>query len=156
MRSFAQGVRDGFTCFRYNNTVTNTPTQYGHGYIIKYGVNIRIVVFAMQLDETYTSYSYDSGTSWTNWDSYASSSNFKRYSFNGTPDSDGVIITDCPLSTHIPIAAYQLNREGWIINFVQNNNKSTSYWCARITGANASSGNFSAYVAAITRSLLTT
>ena len=74
---------------------------------------------------------------------------FKRYSYNGTPDANGYITTDIPLSTYIPIAAYNSNRDGWTFTFVRDSNKSSTYWVLYIRGATASSGTFSGNIVAI-------
>lgn len=71
---------------------------------------------------------------------------FSRFSFSGTPDSDGDIITDVPISTHIPIQAYNVSRNGWTFSFTINNLKSTTYWYIRVNGN--SSGTYSGYILA--------
>jgi len=72
------------------------------------------------------------------------------YSFDGTPDSDGLIVTDLRLSSGFyPITVINPSRQGWVYLFARYNNVSTTYWCVRVLNANASSGNFSGTIVAV-------
>lgn len=67
LKTFASSAGEGFTCFRYNNNVTNTPCDYGHGYLIKYGQNCRFEVYDMITINIFTAYSRDNGNTWSDW-----------------------------------------------------------------------------------------
>ena len=76
---------------------------------------------------------------------------YKNFSFDGTPNSNGWVITNVPLDTYIPIAVYDANRDGWDFVFSKYVQKSTVYWCVHILNATSSSGNFKGDIVAIQR-----
>jgi len=69
--------------------------------------------------------------------------------FNGTPDSNGVIITDVPLATYTPlnIVPLSVSRIGWEYSFVCDINKSSTYWYIKLSGT--PSGTYSGRIVAI-------
>ena len=71
------------------------------------------------------------------------------FTFNGTPDSDGVIITDVPLATYTPlnIVPSSASRIGWGYSFISDINKSSTYWYIKPSGT--PSGTYSGRIVAI-------
>lgn len=103
LKTWAVNTSEGFTCFRYNNSVTDTPCEYGHGYIVHYGQNIRIVVFNMTGDQQYTAYSSNSGSSWSSWQELATKQN--------------TTYTQLAYTTKIPSSATTYNLSESFMNF---------------------------------------
>ena len=73
----------------------------------------------------------------------------KDFTFNGTPTTTGVIITNVPVDGWCPIASYAQSRSGWVYDFVRNENVSRTYWCVKIPDATTTSGSFSGSIIAI-------
>ena len=73
----------------------------------------------------------------------------KDFYFNGTPDSDGAIITDVPLATYTPlnIVPSSVSRIGWGYSFISDINKSSTYWYIKPSGT--PSGTYSGRIVAI-------
>ena len=72
------------------------------------------------------------------------------YSFDGTPDDNGFIVTNLPLSSNFyPIAAIRPSRQGWVYFFTRYNNLSSTYWCVCVRNATPGSGNFSGTIVAV-------
>ena len=92
LKTWAVSTSEGFTCFRYNDSVTDTPCSYGHGYVVHYGQNIRIVVFNMTDIAEFSAYSNNTGSSWSNWEMLALNSKITtKTAITITPASNVVI-----------------------------------------------------------------
>lgn len=92
-------AQEGFTCFRYNATVTDVPCTYGQGYCVKYNNNLRIVVFDMASTAQYTCYRQANSSTWSNWialNDYAKlDGNSTGTILNGTAIETGASYTRC-------------------------------------------------------------
>ena len=66
---FATSASEGLTCFRYNNSVTDTPSEYGHGILVKYGQNLRFMIFDMVQIKVYTA--FKKTQSWSAWKEFS-------------------------------------------------------------------------------------
>ncbi len=72
------------------------------------------------------------------------------YGFEGTPDSNRQLVTNCPLS-YYPFCVINPTRAGWLYAFTYNINLSTQYWCIQILSTSTPSGTFKGDIVAIKR-----
>lgn len=102
-------------------------------------------------------YYSSSSTVWGNWEGYALNSKFVEFSFSGTADSTGRIVTNCPLDGYSPVGMKTDTRSGWIYTFYKDNTVSTTYWIVYISSPNGTgpSGDYSATFLAIKADLAT-
>lgn len=64
-----------------------------------------------------------------------------KFSFNGNVDSDGDLITNCPINSYVPSSCCtSTSRTGWIYEFHTNTNKSENYWYVNIRDASGTIG----------------
>lgn len=77
----------------------------------------------------------------------------KSYSFDGTPDSNGTLITTVPRNGWVPVDvdSETLIRSGWIYQFYTDDQRSLWYWYVKITSPSGSSpsGSFKGNVVAL-------
>lgn len=74
---------------------------------------------------------------------------YKQFSFDGTPDANGMIVTTCPLADYIPMTVFNPARDGWYYEFVKYTAVSSTYWLVKVFNANAESGVFGGKILAI-------
>lgn len=74
---------------------------------------------------------------------------YKQFSFDGTPDANGMIVTTCPLADYIPMTVFNPARDGWYYEFVKYTAVSSTYWLVKVFNANTESGVFGGKILAI-------
>lgn len=74
---------------------------------------------------------------------------YKQFSFDGTPDANGMIVTTCPLADYIPMTVFNPSRDGWYYEFVKYTTVSSTYWLVKVFNSNTESGVFGGKILAI-------
>lgn len=88
---------------------------------------------------------------WSSWQKLAKKSDiYEIYTFSGTVDNTGCVVTNVPLQDRVPINILNANRYGWIFNFRWDTIYSNTYWTLQVTHPTSTpSGTFGGEIVAL-------
>lgn len=76
-----------------------------------------------------------------------------KYTFKGTPDSNGFIVSTLPLNGYVPVGfvANTFPRDGWVYNFAKYSQVSSTHWLVKVNSDSSSgpSGEYSGTIVAL-------